>query len=117
VKIHGHCPMGCGETLMAEDGLVLCAKTTCPDRLRVTQILDCAETEHVVEFAETSFTVQHPLHERAGQLFGCRFHAQLSELGDTGRRGRFRVSYHQVDAYSESYRPGDGPFDFERLDG
>lgn len=113
VQVHGHCPMGCGETLTLEEGVVVCAEKRCPDRMRLAQIMDSGETEHIVVFDAEGFTIQHPLHERGGPLFECQLHQELRQVD--ARDGRYRVTWHQVDAYSESYRPGDGPFDFERL--
>jgi hypothetical protein len=52
-----------------------------------------AETEHIVEFEEDTFSVQHPLSERLdGSLFDCQFHAELSALGGPPvAPGRYRA--------------------------
>lgn len=116
-EVEGFCPMGCGETLELHSGTVVCAAKHCPDRLRLASIIQDSETEHIAEFAEGHFTLKHPLRERTDGLFGCQVHEELLALGAPPRSpGRYRVTWHQADPVSESYRPGDGPFDYEPVE-
>lgn len=73
VDVAGFCPMGCGTTLtLMCDGHIACKKLTCPSPFAVSQILMDQETEHLVTFTETSFTVTHPLRERVDTAtHGC----------------------------------------------
>lgn len=52
------------------------------------------ETEHIVQFEETTFSVQHPLSERLdGSLFDCPVHADISALaGPPVPPGRYRAT-------------------------
>lgn len=126
MKVQGHCPMGCGQTLHVLGGEVTCASAECPNAYAVKTILGDPETEHVAVFTETGVTVQHPLRERVeGDLFACDILGRCTHLGEPpeerpGRYpeegpGRYRVTVHQPDGYSESYRSGDVGLDFERL--
>lgn len=59
--------MGCGEKLhVGEGGFLYCAKLDCPDPSAISEILNDPQTEHVVTFTLTSFTIRHPLKERLG---------------------------------------------------
>jgi hypothetical protein len=110
--------MGCGRTLIVGDGgHVTCGSSACPSPSAVDEILGDSEVEHVVEFTTENFSVRHPLRERAGdELLTCRLHHDLSALDDPPvEPGRYRATPHQADAYSESYRPGQPPWDLERL--
>jgi len=80
--ISGYCPMGCGQTLsVMAKGHVTCRKLECPRPDAVSEILADAETEHVVKFGETTFTVRHPLRERLdGQLMDCQVHEWVAAL-------------------------------------
>lgn len=95
VPVAGVCPMGCGETLiLLEHGRVSCSSETCPRPLAVTELLADAETEHVVDFGHTSFTVRHPLRERLdNELMTCDVHAAVDRTSNPllGRRGTYRV--------------------------
>lgn len=63
--VDGYCPMGCGSTLyLAEGGFVTCWVPGCPDRAAVGEILSDPESEHLVTFTSSGFTVRHPLRER-----------------------------------------------------
>jgi hypothetical protein len=93
--IAGYCPMGCGETLfLADGGHITCSYLHCPEPTAVDQLLDDRETEHIVEFGETTFTVRHPLRERLGDaLMACRLH-QTVAAGSGGppiAPGRYRA--------------------------
>lgn len=75
-KVNGFCPMGCGQTLWTMSGdNIECIASDCPDPHAVAKILEDRETEHVVHFGRTVFTVRHPLRERLGdQLLRCELH-------------------------------------------
>ena len=70
INLDGYCPMGCGQTLRAEEtklvNRVICWAPACPDPLAAQKILQDSETEHVVRFSFHSegFTIRHPLRER-----------------------------------------------------
>lgn len=62
-----------------DDGYTVDARLSGPWRpyLPGAQILP---TDHVVEFRDGGFTIQHPLHERlGGALWDCRVHQYMSE--------------------------------------
>lgn len=96
IRIQGFCPMGCGRTLKAEEyraeGRVICMGQSCPDPLAAQRILDEPETEHIVRFQGSGFTVRHPLRERLGDaLMECDLHLLLVALPGPpdGSPGRF----------------------------
>lgn len=120
MKVAGYCPMGCGQTLfVGSEGGITCSYYRCPRPGAVDTILSDPETEHIVLLEERHFAVEHPLRERVdGELFDCEINRRLSSLDGPPREpGRYRVTIHQPDAYSESYRPGDGGLDYELLEG
>ncbi|MEV1295803.1 DUF6085 family protein [Pseudonocardia sp. NPDC049635] len=93
-EVTGYCPMGCGRTLfLAAGGRVTCRHVDCPAPCAVDDLLDDRETEHVVEFADTVFTVRHPLRERLGdQLMACELHQYIADLpGPPVVPGRYRA--------------------------
>lgn len=93
-EINGFCPMGCGWTLASnEDGNVICLHANCPRPTAVGEILGHKETEHVVRFLATSFTVRHPLRERLDdELMECPLGAHLASLsGPPVRPGTYRA--------------------------
>lgn len=81
-RVAGYCPMGCGQTLMlGEGGFVTCSLLACPDPSAVATILDDGETEHVVKFERSTFTVRHPLRERLGdRLMACELHNEIAGM-------------------------------------
>jgi hypothetical protein len=96
-KVHGYCPMGCGETLYL-DGLacVRCDQPNCPRPDAADRILADPETEHLVTVAEDGYSMKHPLHERLDNaLLSCALGAEIGELyqdvGDYLGMGTFRV--------------------------
>lgn len=93
--VRGFCPMGCGETLfLGADGYVTCRRDTCQAPDAASEILHTAETEHIVEFHDEHFDVQHPLRERLfdKRLFTCPLHEYLTALsGPPFRPGRYRA--------------------------
>lgn len=92
--VAGHCPMGCGETLiLGTGGRVTCSLLRCPRPSAVDELLADAETEHVVMLEPNTFSIQHPLRERLdGSLFDCGLHAYLTSLGGPPRQpGRYRA--------------------------
>jgi hypothetical protein len=96
-RVQGNCPMGCGERLFLGDGgHVTCSGLECPNPVAVDQVLAEAETEHIVEFTEVGFSVQHPLRERLdGDLFHCPLHSYIKALsGPPARPGRYRAVLH-----------------------
>lgn len=116
--IVGNCPMGCGRTLfLGEGGHVTCSWVECPNPGAVDTILSTTETEHIVVVTDTGFNVKHPLRERVDDdLFHCTLWSDLAGLsGPPAKPGTYRVTKHEPDGYSESYR-GDGiGWDFEEL--
>jgi hypothetical protein len=86
--------MGCGATLfVGEGGYLTCSYYECPRPDAVAEILDNRETEHLVELAETTFSLQHPLRERVdGQLFDCEIHDVIRSLdGPPAPPGLYRT--------------------------
>lgn len=118
MKIAGYCPMGCGKTLVRnQDGFVICGDEGCPQPAVMAAVMANPETEHTLILGDGGrFSLQHPLRERVdGELHDCELHRWLVENAAPVEPGRYRVSRHQPDAYSESYRPGEGPWDWEPL--
>jgi hypothetical protein len=70
INIDGYCPMGCGQTLRAEQdravNRIICWGSKCPDPMAAQKVLQNSETEHIVRFSFGSdgFTIRHPLRER-----------------------------------------------------
>lgn len=92
--IAGHCPMGCGQTLIVDGGgQIRCAQLTCPRPTAVDELLADPEAEHVVELGETSFILQHPLRERLdGALMWCDLHARIAARDRAPQPpGRYRL--------------------------
>lgn len=86
--------MGCGKTLhLGEDGCVFCIRKTCPDPSAMCDIMRDPETEHVVVFTLTGFTIRHPLKERLGDaLLTCDLQELLSAQGPPQVHGRYRAT-------------------------
>lgn len=84
--VSGYCPMGCGPTLHTVldpwlGAVVACSSPACPRPSACSEILADAETEHVVEFGERTFTVRHPLRERIDNaLMTCQVHNHIERL-------------------------------------
>jgi hypothetical protein len=96
VDVAGFCPMGCGRTLFLGDGgHVTCSRIECSNPTAVTDLLHDAETEHVVEFTSTRFTIRHPLRERLNEgldLWDCQLQQFLETLGGPPiMPGRYRA--------------------------
>lgn len=92
--------MGCGETLgVTTHGEAVCMSPACPRPTAVHELLDDAETEHVVTLHDEHFTVMHPLRERLDTgLFACQMSPMVGDLGheltkilDTDKPYRVRV--------------------------
>lgn len=124
IDVGGCCPMGCGMTLILSgqewsgEGDVACSNPDCPRPDAVRMLLQNPETEHVVTIREGGFTVEHPLRERLdGALHQCELHQDLQAAdGPPEKPGRYRVTRHEPDAVSESYRSGAlGGWDFEAV--
>lgn len=95
-RVQGFCPMGCGETLfLGAGGYVTCGFLKCPNPSAATGLLSERETEHIVTLKPAgSFTIRHPMRERAGisDLEECQIHEYLSSLGGPPRQpGKYRV--------------------------
>lgn len=93
-SVPGYCPMGCGQTLFrASGGYITCRYLKCPRPDAVSTILEDRETEHLVTFAETAFTVRHPLRERLDEaLMDCDLHKLCANLpGPPAQLGTYRV--------------------------
>lgn len=92
--VPGYCPMGCGLTLFrAAGGYITCRSLECPRPEAVSTLLEDNETEHLVTFDETGFTVRHPLRERLDdQLLTCGLPQFCSEMsGPPVQLGTYRV--------------------------
>lgn len=91
--IRGHCPMGCGTTLVLASGTVFCTHPDCPRRSSVHDMLSEDETQHVVVFDDAEFTIKHPLRERMNDgLFRCELHRYLAaQDGPPLADGRYRA--------------------------
>jgi hypothetical protein len=116
-RVQGYCPMGCGTTLfLGSGGHVTCAFIDCPDPAAADAIL--SDGEHVVTIEDDRFHVQHPLRERLNsELHECRLLEWLSEQGGPPiAPGRYRVTVHESDRYSESRRSGSGAWDWQPLE-
>jgi len=94
MRVNGHCPMGCGQTLaVGEGGYVTCTFWDCPKPTAVSDILGDSEIEHIVKIGHSDFTIQHPLCERLDfDLFQCPLAAYLANLnGRPVPPGRYRA--------------------------
>lgn len=96
INIEGFCPMGCGPTLRAEEGRavnkIVCWDKDCPEPLAAQRILLDRETEHVIQFTGSGFSIQHPLRERLDDLLmTCELHLFCQALPGPpeGRGGMF----------------------------
>lgn len=80
--VAGYCPMGCGLTLfLGAEGFITCGHIECPRPDAVAELLVDRETEHLVTFTETEFTVKHPLRERLDDaLLSCVLHKHLRAM-------------------------------------
>ncbi|MHC3474662.1 DUF6085 family protein [Streptomyces sp. 7R007] len=108
MRVHGYCPVGCGQTLerRGTDGVIQCQATYCPRMYAVRDLLADRETEHVVQFDDDGFTVRHPLRERLDDaLMRCDLHRHCASLpGPPAALGRYRAV------------AVDGIWQFQRLD-
>jgi hypothetical protein len=92
--VQGYCLMGCGQTLfLGTGGYVTCGNIPCPRPTAVTDLLNDAETEHIVEFGDRTFTVRHPLRERLDDaLMTCALHEWIADRdGPPVQPGRYRA--------------------------
>ena len=92
--VKGYCPMGCGETLtVMAGGYITCRRLDCPRPDALTEILADRETEHLVTFSNTAFTVRHPIRERLDdQLMACQLHEYIAGLpGPPVQPGLYRA--------------------------
>ena len=104
--VQGNCPMGCGHTLfLAEGGYITCFYVHCPRRDAASDILADRETEHIVIFAETEFTIRHPLRERLDDaLMDCDLHKDISAMtGPPVKPGTYRARWAPYDAATPAY--------------
>jgi hypothetical protein len=61
--IRGHCPAcGWASLFVGEGGHLTCSQLECPRPDAAHAILADRETEHIVQFDDTGFTIRHPLH-------------------------------------------------------
>lgn len=98
-KIPGYCPMGCGDTLFAgSGGYITCSWIACPRPDAVSVILEEKETQHIVVFGKSNFTVRHPLRERLDDaLMACDLHDHIAALdGPPVALGRYRATFSAV---------------------
>lgn len=105
-SVAGRCPMGCGETLfLASGGCITCCRLQCPRPDAVTVLLADAETEHVVIFGETEFTVRHPLREHLDdELMDCELHKHIAAMpGIPVKPGTYRARWADYDAATPGY--------------
>jgi hypothetical protein len=96
IDVSGWCPMGCGRTLHlnTESGMIACLDRACPSPLAVTKLISSETPAHLVKITRTSFSVEHPLKERAiGSLFDCSLVEWLEGLdGAPVSAGLYRVT-------------------------
>lgn len=95
-RITGYCPMGCGQTLfIGASGHPTCSLIGCPRPTAAGELLADRETDHVVVFDATTFTVRHPLRERLDDaLLTCDLHTYIAGLdGPPVHPGRYRASW------------------------
>lgn len=102
MRVPGHCPMGCGETLALFNRL-RCMAAGCPRPHAVSEILADSETEHTVTFARRGWTLTHPLRERLdGGPAGCVHELLMQNMeGAPAPFGRYRVTIVDADATFE----------------
>lgn len=94
MKIQGFCPMGCGETLCADQlGKIFCTSPHCLRIHAVSELLTDSETQHIVQFDEVNFTIRHPQRERLDDaLMHCELHEYLRcSAGPVVPLGRYRA--------------------------
>jgi Family of unknown function (DUF6085) len=114
-KVEGHCPMGCGETLVLTGGnCITCMSLRCPRPDAVTTLLADQEAEHIVVFGETEFAVRHPLRERLDDaLMDCDLHKDIAAMaGPPVKPGTYRARWADYDAAT----PGYGQWTWEARD-
>lgn len=103
--VRGYCPVGCGKSLhLTGDGSIVCLSRDCPEPDAAQKILLDSETEHIALFEEETFTIQHPLRDRLGDLFSCTVHTLVSALPGPpeGKTGKYRVRVADGDLILES---------------
>ena len=97
VKVRGHCPQGCGETLFLGSGNhVTCSWVECPAPASVDQLLEDPDIgTHIVTYDEGgAFAIQHPIAERlslGAELFLCPLHSYL-RASPAMPAGRYRAT-------------------------
>ncbi len=104
--VSGYFPAGCGATLFrAADGRVSCSGPDCPRPAAVADLLADQETEHIVVFGETEFTVRHPLRERLDDaLMDCDLHKDIAAMdGPPVEPGTYRARWADYDAATPGY--------------
>ena len=106
--------MGCGRSLfLSDDGRVTCCDASCPRPGAAAELLEDRETEHIVIFGETEFTVRHPLRERLDDaLMDCELHKDIAAMsGPPVAPGTYRARWADYDAAV----PGYGQWTWEPL--
>jgi hypothetical protein len=75
--VAGFCPVCGRESLMlGAAGHVTCGHLECPRPDAASELLADRETEHIVVFDRTGYTIRHPLRERLDDaLMACALHA------------------------------------------
>jgi hypothetical protein len=98
--------MGCGSTLFLDGQNLQCSSHTCPRPDAASELLADSETEHLVTFGATDFTIRHPLRERLGEdLNNCALHLFCRSL--PGPRRRSRTNWGPLGTY-RAVRAADG---------
>jgi hypothetical protein len=114
-EVQGYCPMGCGPTLhLTRGGTIACRHSCCPRRYAAAEVLYDQETEHIIVFGETGFTVRHPLRERLGDaLMDCELHKDIAAMaGPPVPPGTYRARWTDYDPAV----PGYGRWTWEEID-
>jgi hypothetical protein len=95
-RLEGHCPMGCGPTLVVAHGEreARCASAACPRPRAAAEILEDQEAEHIITIDRSGFTLRHPLRERLDDaLLECSLHALLASAYPADvAPGRYRIT-------------------------
>lgn len=93
-RINGYCP-ACGAAELIMDyatANLRCDARGCPRPDAAHEILQDAQTEHVVTFTDDGFTLKHPIKERLDDdLLRCVVHRWIADHNPELNPGHYRV--------------------------